>query len=145
MFGRGTSPWRRVRPSPSTGCLAEAVWAKAESIQIAYGVYDGNPGSGWKTTTLGGTPTNGPRATIKFLSNKTTNQIFIAVIAKDSSVGGAGWENADGLLAGIYDRNKKAASQVSLHRDIFISWVRFHNRRGAPQSRRGRPARRRGL
>jgi hypothetical protein len=121
--------WARdisVAASPTItldGVLGEAVWAKAESIQVAYGVYDGNPGSGWKTTTLGGTPTDGPRATIKFLSNKTTNQIFIAVIAKDSSVGGAGWENADGLLAGIYDRNKKAASLVTLHRDIFISWV----------------------
>ena len=121
--------WARdisVAASPTItldGALTEAVWAKAESIQVAYGVADGNPGSGWKTTTLGGTPTDGPRATIKFLSDRTKNQVFIAVTAKDSSVGGAGWENADGLLAGIYDRNKKASSQVTLHRDIFISWV----------------------
>ena len=105
------------------GKLTEAVWAQAESIQIAYGVKDGNPGSGWKTTSLGATPTDGARATIKFLSDKTTNRVYIAVIARDSSVGGAGWENADGLLAGIYDRRKKASSQVTLHRDVFITWV----------------------
>jgi hypothetical protein len=121
--------WARdisVAASPTIavdGALSEAVWAQAESLQITYGVKDGNPGSGWKTTTLGGTPADGPRATVKFLSDKTTNRIFIAVIAQDSSVGGAGWENADGLLAGIYDRKKKASSQVTLHRDIFITWV----------------------
>lgn len=105
------------------GLLTEAVWAQAESLQIAYGVPDGNPGSGWKTTTLGGTPADGPRATVKVLADKTTNRVFIAVIAHDSSVGGAGWENCDGLLAGIYDRKKKASSQVTLHRDIFITWL----------------------
>ncbi|MCC6396256.1 MAG: hypothetical protein IT282_04505 [Bacteroidetes bacterium] len=105
------------------GQLSEAVWAQAESVSIAYGVPDGNPGSGWKTTTLGGTPTDGPRATFKFLSDKVSNRVFIAVIVQDSSVGGAGWENADGLLAGIYDRKLKASSQVTLHRDIFVSWV----------------------
>jgi hypothetical protein len=105
------------------GKLTEAVWAQAESIEIAYGVVDGNPGSGWKTTTIGGTPSDPPRATVKFLSDRTTNRVYIAVLAKDSSVGGAGWENADGLLAGIYDRTKKASSQVTLHRDIFITWV----------------------
>lgn len=105
------------------GRLTEAVWAQAESLQIAYGVKDGNPGSGWLTRTPGGTPTDSARATVKFLSDKATNRVFIAVVALDSSVGGAGWENADGLLAGIYDRKQKASSQVTLHRDIFISWV----------------------
>ncbi len=121
--------WARdisVAASPAItldGLLTEAVWAKAESIQIAYGVKDGNPNSGWLTRTLGGIPADSPRATIKFLSDKTTNRVYIAVIAQDSSVGGAGWENADGLLAGICDRKQKASSQVTLHRDIFISWV----------------------
>ncbi len=120
--------WARdisVAASPTIaidGLLTEAVWAQAESLQIAYGVKDGNPGSGWLTRTPGGVPADGPHATIKFLSDKATNRIFIAVIAQDSSVGGAGWENADGLLAGIYDRKIKASSQVTLHRDIFITW-----------------------
>jgi hypothetical protein len=121
--------WARdvsVAASPTItldGLLNEAVWAKAESLQIAYGVKDGNPGSGWKTLALGMTPADGPHATIKFLSDRTSNQLFIAVITHDSSVGGAGWENADGLLAGIYDRKKRASSLVTLHRDIFITWV----------------------
>lgn len=122
--------WARdisVAPNPAItldGKLTEAVWAQAESIRIVYGVADGNPGSGWKTTTLGGTPSDPPRATVKFLADKTTNRIFIGVVAEDSSVGGAGWENADGLLAGIYDRNVRLAiNQCTQHRDIFISWV----------------------
>jgi hypothetical protein len=121
--------WARdisVAASPTItldGLLTEAVWAQAESLQIVYGVKDGNPNSGWLTRTLGGIPADGPHATVKFLSDKTTNRVYIAVIAQDSSVGGAGWENADGLLAGIYDRTRKASSQVTLHRDIFITWV----------------------
>src|SRR5436309_141368 len=35
------------------GILNEPEWAKAESIAIQYGVYDGNPGSGWKVMKVG--------------------------------------------------------------------------------------------
>lgn len=130
--------WARdisVAASPAItldGNLTEAVWAQAESLQILYGVKDGNPGSGWKTTSLGSVPGDGPHATVKFLSDRATNRVFIAVIARDSSVGGAGWENCDGLLAGIYDRKKKASSLVTLHRDIFITWSDSTNEGALP-------------
>jgi hypothetical protein len=105
------------------GVLNEAVWAKAESVVVKYGVKDGNPSSGWKTTVGTGATTDGPNVVFKFLADKSKNMLYIAMIAKDSSVGGNGWENSDGLLGGIYERNQRAASGVTLQKDIFISWV----------------------
>lgn len=105
------------------GKLDEAVWTKAESLQIAYGVPDGNPGSGWKIMNGSGIPNDPARATLKFLSNKLTNMLYVGVVARDSSVGGAGWEKSDGILGGIFDRKTRAGSQVTLARDIFISWA----------------------
>src|SRR5512135_3562955 len=61
------------------GVLNEAVWAKAESVMVVYGVKDGNPGSGYKITQGTGPNTDSTRAVIKFLANKTTNTLYIAV------------------------------------------------------------------
>ena len=105
------------------GLLDEPVWAQAESLTIAYGVLDGNSGSGWKIMNGSGVPRDSARAVVKVLANKATNTLYVAVVAADSSVGGSGWENSDGILAGIYDRTRRASNQVTLHRDIFISWV----------------------
>ena len=105
------------------GVLNEAVWAKAESLVVKYGVMDGNPSSGWKTTVGTGATTDGPNVVFKFLADKTTNMLYIAMIAKDSSIGGNGWENADGLLGGIYERNQRATNGVTEQKDIFMTWI----------------------
>jgi hypothetical protein len=105
------------------GVLNEAVWAKAESLVVKYGVKDGNPSSGWKTTVGTGAATDGPNVVFKFLADKSKNMLYIAMIAKDSSVGGNGWENSDGFDGGIYERNQRAGSGVTLQKDIFITWV----------------------
>lgn len=105
------------------GKLTEPAWAKAESVAISYGTKDGLPGSGYKIMNGSGTPGDAANAVLKFLADKTTNMLYIAVIAKDSSVGGNGWENSDGILGGIYDRRQKAATGVTLHKDMFITMV----------------------
>jgi hypothetical protein len=105
------------------GVLNEAVWAKAESLVVRYGVKDGNPSSGWKVANGTGAVTDSTKAVFKFLADKSKNMLYIAVIAKDSSVGGNGWENSDGLLGGIYRRNQRASNGVTQQKDIFISWV----------------------
>jgi hypothetical protein len=122
--------WARdisVAASPTItldGSLTEAVWAKAESVVVAYGTRDGNPGSGYKIMNGSGTPYNGANAVLKFLVNKTTNMLYVAVIAKDSSVGGNGWENSDGILAGFYNRADRSATLgITLHQDCFITYV----------------------
>jgi hypothetical protein len=106
------------------GTLSEAVWAQAESLVIRYGQNDGNPGSGWKIMNGSGTPGDPANAVVKFLSDKSSNMVYIAVIARDSSVGGAGWENSDGILGGIYNRNQTIDfNGLPLHQDIFISYL----------------------
>jgi hypothetical protein len=105
------------------GVLNEAVWAKADSVVITYGDYDGTPSSGWKIANGSGTPHDGANAVLKFLVDNATNRLYVGLVAKDSSVGGAGWENSDGLLGGFYDRRSLATSEVSRQRDIFMSWV----------------------
>jgi hypothetical protein len=121
--------WARdisVSASPTItidGVLNEQVWAQAESLVIMYGQTNGTPGDGWKIMNGTGTPHDPANAVIKFLCNKNTNMLYVAVIAKDSSVGGAGWEKSDGVLCGMYDRTKRATNGITLHRDIFISWA----------------------
>ena len=122
--------WARdisVAASPTItldGILNEAVWAKAESVLVTYGTVDGNPGSGYKIMNGSGTPGNGANAVMKFLVNKTTNMLYFAVSAKDSSVGGNGWENSDGVLGGFYERAAREPNLgITLHRDFFISFV----------------------
>ena len=105
------------------GRLTEAVWAKAESLVVKYGVKDGNPSSGWALLAGPAANTDVANAVFKFLADKSKNMLYIAMIVKDSSVGGNGFQNADGLLGGIYERNQRASSGVTLHKDIFITWA----------------------
>ena len=106
------------------GNLTEAVWAKADSVMIQYGVRDGNPGSGFKIMNGTGVPGNPANAVLKFLVNKTTNMLYIGVTSKDSSIGGSGWENSDGILGGIYQRSDRSPDLgITLHKDIFVSFV----------------------
>jgi hypothetical protein len=121
--------WARdisVAASPTItldGVLDEAVWAQAESLTIRYGQTNGTPGDGWKLMNGSGTPTDGANAVVRFLCDKSTNVLYVAVTSNDSSVGGAGWEKSDGILCGMYDRTQRAGNGITLHRDIFISWV----------------------
>lgn len=122
--------WARdisVAASPAItldGNLSEAVWAQAESVQVVYGVRDGNPGSGYKIMNGSGTPYDGANAVMKLLVNKNTNVLYWAVTAKDSSVGGIGWENSDGILGGFYSRAERSPNLgITLQKDVFISYV----------------------
>ncbi len=106
------------------GNLNEAVWAKAESVLVVYGTRDGNPGSGYKIMNGSGTPLDGANAVLKFLVNKSTNMLYFAVSAKDSSIGGNGWENSDGVLGGFYQRSDRSPNLgITLAKDFFISYV----------------------
>jgi hypothetical protein len=105
------------------GTLSEAAWAKAESLSIQYGVKDGMPGSGWQlqsgeASTMG----NPANAKVKFLVDKTKNMLYMAIIAKDSSVGGWDWANSDGINAGFYNRNDRSGNLMPNHQDIFINY-----------------------
>jgi hypothetical protein len=104
------------------GKMNESVWKKADSIVIQYGQYDGTPGGGWKITNGSGNVTDPQNVVVKFLTDKAHNMLYIGIVAKDSSVGGSGWENSDGVLAGIYDRTHLATNLTTLHRDIFLMW-----------------------
>ncbi len=88
------------------GVLNEASWAKADSIQIVYGKSSGLPTSGWNTD--GYSNPDGyfdtVRATVKFLSQN--NQLYIAFIVPDSSIGGHDWPGPawwDGVLMNVKD------------------------------------------
>ena len=135
--------WARdvsVATSPTItldGVLDEDVWAQAESVHVIYGVIDGIPGSGYKVMQGSSIPADSTRATLKFLSNKTTNTLYIAVVAPDSSVGGDGWENSDGILGGIYNRLKRATNHITLHQDMFISWLDSSARGNLPNLKGG--------
>ena len=104
------------------GKMSESVWTKADSIVIKYGQNDGTPGGGWKIMNGSADVNDGQNVVVKFLTDKAHNTLYIGVVAKDSSVGGSGWENSDGILAGIYDRTHLATNLTTLHRDIFPVW-----------------------
>lgn len=106
------------------GLLNEPVWAQADSVVIRYSVNDGMPGSGWKIMNGTAVPGDPANAVMKFLTDKTKNILYIGVSAKDSSIGGGGWENSDGILGGIYNRTQRAGSNgLPLQQDIFITWI----------------------
>ncbi len=95
--------WARATSETITldGKLNEASWAKADSINLTYGMSSGLPTSGWNTD--GYTSPTGyfdtTRATVKFLSQG--NHLYIAFIVPDSSIGGHNWPGPawwDGLL-----------------------------------------------
>ncbi len=98
--------WARATTETITldGKLDEASWAKADSIQLTYGMSSGLPTSGWNTD--GFTNPSGyfdsTRATLKFLSQD--NHLYLAFIIPDSSIGGHNWPGPawwDGLLMNV--------------------------------------------
>ena len=97
--------WARTSLAPITldGVLDEPGWALADSHIIEYGVDAGVPGSGWKTE-AGWQPVDPTHATIKFLVHG--NQLYMAAIVQDQSVGGSSEFNRfDGLLMGMKDHS----------------------------------------
>ena len=100
------------------GNLNEPGWAVADSVKIRYRKDNGIPGSGWKDE--GGFPgKDSTRATIKFLVNG--NQLYMAFIVPDSSVGGgAVFNRFDGLLMGLKDHSQ--AGRPAPIAEYFYSW-----------------------
>jgi hypothetical protein len=96
--------WARAIPGgtliTTDGILSEPIWAKADSIVLTYGQRAGDPASGFLY--IGSKPpTDPPIAVLKFLSDPVAKKLYFAAIVKDSSIGGAGWENSDGFFASI--------------------------------------------
>ena len=100
------------------GVLDEPAWAKAESVTVWYAKENGIPGSGWKEE-AGKLARDSTRATIKFLVNG--NQLYVAFICPDSSVGGSyEFNRFDGLLMSIKDHTDPAAPAPPS--EYFYSW-----------------------
>lgn len=121
---RQDAVWARETTEPIVldGKLNEASWAKADSIQIVFGKSSGLPTSGWNTD--GYTSLTGyfdtTRATLKFLSHN--NQLYIAFIVPDSSIGGHLWPGPawwDGVLMNVKDIRTIPVGRE----EIFPSWL----------------------
>src|ERR1035438_9446315 len=89
--------WARTVP-PGTitldGVLNEPAWAKAESLVVVYGKNTGLPTSGWTAEFQPNSVTDPTNAVVKFLVQG--NQLFIAFIVPDSSIGGRSEERRVG-------------------------------------------------
>lgn len=84
------------------GVMNEAVWAKAESLNVSYGKNAGLPGSGWRQE-AGVAPTDSTNATLKFLV--AGNKFYLGVFCRDLSVGGGEFNRFDGLLMNLRARS----------------------------------------
>ncbi len=121
---RQDAVWARETTEPIVldGKLNEASWAKADSIHITYGASSGLPTSGWNTD---GYPNpdgyfDTVRATVKFLSHN--NQLYIAFIVPDSSIGGHDWPGPiwwDGVLMNVKDVRTRPVGR----KEIFPSFL----------------------
>lgn len=123
MMKRTDAIWARTTASPITldGVLNEADWAKAESLQINYAQENGIPGSGYTTDGWAVVPTDPLRSTVKFLVNG--DSLYVAVIVKDSSIGGGGWPGPakwEGVLSNM--RNKSKADRPVPNGEIYYAW-----------------------
>ena len=111
---------RNVTPGAITldGNLNEAAWSTAQVVTIQYGVNTGDPGSGWKPE--GGLlPSNPTSATLRFL--RDGNQIYMAAVVADQSVGGAELFNRfDGFLMSV--SNHTAGFRPTPPWEHFYSW-----------------------
>lgn len=120
--------WARTSTSAITvdGVLSEAAWAKAESVQVVFGQTGLMPGGGWHQE---GTPfpTDPTRATIKFLV--WGDSLFVAVIVKDSSVGGGPFNRKDAFLMNLRDKAPTGSPGVFINSlysrsfEFFYGWV----------------------
>ena len=102
MIKRQDAIWARTTTSALSfdGKLSEAAWATAESTHIQYGVNSGLPGGGWHNENgLGNTPSDPTNATVKFLAKGDT--LYVAIIARDKSIGGGPFNLFDGFLMNV--------------------------------------------
>jgi hypothetical protein len=113
--------WARVASGPITldGVLSESSWAKAESVNVRYGIDAGIPGSGYKVEAGLFVGTDSTDATLKFLV--FGNELFLGATVRDSSVGGDSLFNRfDGLLMSIKDHADTNAPKPPA--EYFYSW-----------------------
>ncbi len=105
------------------GVLNESAWAKAESIVVVYptSTVDLPPGSGFFNE--GGAIASDPtHAIVKFLVQ--SNRLYLAVVAKDSSVGGGLFNQFDGFLMNMRSHaTRDAVSQIAPVFEYFYGWV----------------------
>lgn len=117
--------WARTVPAGTItldGLLNEPAWAKAESLVVKWGQNNGDPGSGYRGEAGlngGTTPTDPTNAVIKFLVSG--DSLYVAVICKDSSIGGGLFNQFDGFLMNIRDRSK--FSRPVPPYEYFYGWV----------------------
>ena len=104
--------WARTVPAGTitiNGVLDEAAWAVAESVVVRYHPTNSDliPGSGWKPersgSTWNGIVTDPTNVTVKFLVQG--NELILGVFARDSSVGGGLFNEADAILMNIRDHS----------------------------------------
>ncbi|KAA3658567.1 MAG: hypothetical protein DWQ10_10920, partial [Calditrichaeota bacterium] len=101
------------------GELNEPGWANAESIRLQYGKSGKYiPGSGWRQER--GVPPGDPTdATVKFLV--VGNGLYMAVEAKDKSVGGGSFNQFDGFLINMRDHSSPDRPAPPF--EYFYGWV----------------------
>jgi len=113
--------WARTTSEAITldGKLDEASWQKAESVRLQYGkTSDLIPGSGWHDE-QGIKPSDPTDAIIKFLVSG--NNLYMAVVVKDSSVGGGLFNQFDGFLMNLRDHSKPDRPAPNF--EYFYGWV----------------------
>jgi hypothetical protein len=113
--------WARTSTGAMTvdGIMNEPAWAMAESVHINYGVDNGMPGSGWFKEN-GADPTDPTNATVKFLVRG--DSLYVGIRANDQTVGGGTFNNFDGILANI--RQKQQTGRPVSPGEIFYAWVK---------------------
>jgi hypothetical protein len=122
--------WARTTTTPIVidGVLNEAAWAAAESVKVYFGRSSGIPGSGWFRE-QGAYPSDPTNATVKFLVRG--DSLYVAVIAKDKSVGGGEFNKFDGVLSNVRYRQATGFQGTpdrswNTHKafEIFYAWVK---------------------
>lgn len=105
------------------GDLNEAAWGQAEVITIKYGERSALPTSGWRAEFQEDAYFDHTDATVRMLVDNTNNQLYLAVEAQDSSVGGIGsWARWDGLLMSIKDHNVRSSVKTTEPREFFYTF-----------------------
>lgn len=119
MIKRTDAIWARTTSNPITldGKLTEADWAKAESIQVVYGVPGAMPGSGYSF--VKGNTWDSTRVTIKYLV--WGDSLYMAAIVPDSSIGGDDWEKFDSFLMSL--RKHELPDRPSPSFEYFYGWI----------------------
>ncbi len=101
------------------GELNESAWQTAEAVRIQYGRNeDLIPGSGYFHE-RGVVPSDPTDATLKFLVNG--NNLYLAIEAKDQSVGGGLFNQFDGFLMNM--RNHDSPDRPAPPFEYFYGWV----------------------